>query len=191
MTNHPTVQHTLHTLTDALVRDLRDSCMNGSSLAEDCDRYLDQSREVAEDDVTMSTDRIIEELNRQARSKRDDTSTALADSGQAQIAEDATEIGQILRTAIADCRMSRDLRERVAACLERADRIVRNMGYVHQEAGAKSHAIAGAICRSRDTGQSYAIDEVKDGVIGVRVTDQHVERWVLHRFHEAFELVEG
>jgi hypothetical protein len=137
MTNHPTVQHTLHTLTDALVRNLRDSCMNGSPLAEDCDRYLDQSGEVAEDDVAMSIDRIVEELNRQARRERDDASTALADSGRAQIAEDASEIGEILRAAVADCRMSRNLRERVAACLERADRIVRNSEHIHQKDGTK------------------------------------------------------
>jgi hypothetical protein len=52
-----------------MVRDLQDTCMDGSPLTEDCDRYLDQSGEVAEDDVAMSTDRIIEELNRRAEHK--------------------------------------------------------------------------------------------------------------------------
>jgi hypothetical protein len=63
------------------------------------------------------------------------TLTALADSERAQIAEDATEIGQILRAAITDCRMSKDLRERVAACLDRADHIVRNGTKVDRRIG--------------------------------------------------------
>ncbi len=40
--------------------------------------------------------------------------------------EDAEEIVQILTAAIADCRMSRDLHERLGAVMERAYRIVRN-----------------------------------------------------------------
>lgn len=41
--------------------------MNGSPLAEDCDNYLGQIGDLNEDDLAMSTDRILEELNRRAR----------------------------------------------------------------------------------------------------------------------------
>jgi hypothetical protein len=40
--------------------------------------------------------------------------------------EDAREILQILAAAFADCRMSLDLRQRLAAVKERAERVVRN-----------------------------------------------------------------
>ena len=43
--------------------------MNGSPLAEDCDNYLGQIGDLNEDDLAMSTDRILEELNRRARQR--------------------------------------------------------------------------------------------------------------------------
>jgi hypothetical protein len=43
--------------------------------------------------------------------------------------EDAREIAQILVAALADCRMSRDLRERLAAMRERAERLTRNTDF--------------------------------------------------------------
>ena len=46
--------------------------------------------------------------------------------GLEQSNEDAQEIAQILAAVFADCRMALDLRERLAAVKERADRIVRN-----------------------------------------------------------------
>lgn len=63
--------------------------------------------------------------------------TMLADSGRAQVVEDAAEIGQILRSALADCRLSKDMRARVAACLERTDRIARNTEYIHKKDDTK------------------------------------------------------
>ena len=50
----------------------------------------------------------------------------LAQIAAEQSREDAGEIVQILAAALADCRMSLDLRQRLAAAKERADRIVRN-----------------------------------------------------------------
>jgi len=52
---------------------------------------------------------------------------ALAEMGREQSIEDAREIGDILRAALRDCRVSRDLRERIGAVIERADRIARNL----------------------------------------------------------------
>ena len=43
-----------------------------------------------------------------------------------QFHEDAGEIVQILAAALADCRMSLDLRQRIEAAKIRAERIVRN-----------------------------------------------------------------
>jgi hypothetical protein len=43
------------------------------------------------------------------------------------IEEDAAEISDIVRCALRECRISRDLRERLAAVLERSDRIARNV----------------------------------------------------------------
>jgi hypothetical protein len=47
-------------------------------------------------------------------------------SATEQSNEDAREIVQILVAAFTDCRMSLDLRQRLAAVKERAERIVRN-----------------------------------------------------------------
>lgn len=44
-----------------------------------------------------------------------------------QSREDASEIGQIVRAALADCKVSADLRGRLGAVLDRADRIARNL----------------------------------------------------------------
>lgn len=46
--------------------------------------------------------------------------------GMQQSNEDAREIVQILETLFADCRISRHLRQQLAAVKERAERIVRN-----------------------------------------------------------------
>jgi hypothetical protein len=46
--------------------------------------------------------------------------------GVQQAHEDASEIVTILDAAFVDCRMSQDLRERLAAVKERAVRITRN-----------------------------------------------------------------
>ena len=51
---------------------------------------------------------------------------ALETCARQQTREDAEEIVQILAAAFADCRMSLDLRQRLAAVKERTERIVRN-----------------------------------------------------------------
>ena len=51
---------------------------------------------------------------------------ALEQCAWQQTREDADEIVQILTAAAVDCRMSLDLRQRLAAVKERAERIVRN-----------------------------------------------------------------
>lgn len=44
-----------------------------------------------------------------------------------QSQEDAAEIGLIIRAALRDCKVSQDLRARLAGVLDRADRIARNL----------------------------------------------------------------
>ena len=51
---------------------------------------------------------------------------ALEHFGVEQSNEDAKEIVQILDAALAECRISLDLRQRLAAVKDRAERIVRN-----------------------------------------------------------------
>jgi hypothetical protein len=61
---------TLAKLTEVIVRDLRETCMDGSPIAEDCDRYIaagyDEYNEDVDADFATSADRIVDELNRRA-----------------------------------------------------------------------------------------------------------------------------
>lgn len=51
---------------------------------------------------------------------------SLKEIARNQVTEDATEISGIVRCALRDIRMGAELRERLAAVLERSDRIARN-----------------------------------------------------------------
>jgi len=60
---------TLAKLTEVIVRDLRETCMDGSPIAEDCDRYIAAGYDEDEDvdaDFATSADRIVDELNRRS-----------------------------------------------------------------------------------------------------------------------------
>ena len=81
---------TIAKLTEAMVRDLPETCMNGSPLAEDCARYIAGGYDADEDvdeDFATSADRIVAEINRRARHERQnqDASETLADDADLAI----------------------------------------------------------------------------------------------------------
>lgn len=53
-------------------------------------------------------------------------SKGLQEVARTQIAEDASEISRLVRTVLVDGRVSKSMRERLAAILDRSQRISRN-----------------------------------------------------------------
>ena len=54
-----------------------------------------------------------------------------------------------------------------------------------------ARTVVGVTCRNRATGETFEIDEARDGEVVIRAVDQHVESWRMTHFHEEFVLIEA